>query len=156
MACLGHASIAAAVGAAERAFSAWKALAEEALVKGRTAIRAEVRGEGRDGGVGISDGGGNSCEAAARGLAECCEVNREKCGFREGSNDEPTSKDVIRRCMYTPADFRLSSCRRSYNLFFCMRCPSVWSLFLLRFHHAVSTSLSASNLYFTPPDVLLI
>lgn len=90
MACLGHASIAAAVRAAERAFSAWKALAEEALVNERTAVRADGRGEGRDGGVGSSDGGGNSCEAAARGLAECCEVNREKLlFFCKERNDEP-------------------------------------------------------------------
>lgn len=75
-ACLGHASIAAAVGAAEKSFSAWKALAEEALAKARKAARSgagggERLGEGADG----ADGGVSSCEAAARDLAECCEVS---------------------------------------------------------------------------------
>lgn len=93
MACLGHASIAAAVRAAERGFSAWKALAEEALVKGRAAVRAEGAGEGRDGGAGSADGGPNSCEAAARGLAECCEVSWRRL-FNKERNDEPISKVV--------------------------------------------------------------
>lgn len=74
-ACLGHASIAAAAGAAEKGFSAWKALAEEALSKGRMAAGStgggRRLGEGAEGG----DGGPGSCEAAARDLAECCEVS---------------------------------------------------------------------------------
>ncbi|CAN0320447.1 unnamed protein product, partial [Ectocarpus sp. 12 AP-2014] len=72
-ACLGHASIAAAVGAAEKGFSAWKALAEEALAKAR---REVLRGSGKGGGrrQGGADGGGlDACETAARDLAECCE-----------------------------------------------------------------------------------
>ncbi|CAB1111580.1 unnamed protein product [Ectocarpus sp. CCAP 1310/34] len=72
-ACLGHASIAAAVGAAEKGFSAWKALAEEALAKAR---REVFRGGGKGGGghEGGADGGGvDACETAARDLAECCE-----------------------------------------------------------------------------------
>lgn len=74
-ACLGHASIAATVGAAEKGFSAWKALAEEALAKGRTAARSSTGVGGKPGeGVDDADGGAGSCEAAARDLAECCEV----------------------------------------------------------------------------------
>lgn len=74
-ACLGHASIAAAVGAAEKGFSAWKALAEEALARAR---REALRGSGKGGGghEGGADGGGlDACETAARDLAECCEAS---------------------------------------------------------------------------------
>lgn len=75
-ACLGHASISAAVGAAEKGFSAWKALAEAAVAKARKAARSSAGGDERPGeGADGADGEVSSCEAAARDLAECCEVS---------------------------------------------------------------------------------
>ncbi|CAM9141767.1 unnamed protein product [Scytosiphon promiscuus] len=76
-ACLGHASIAAAVGTAERAFCAWKALAEDSLSKARGSA-VGPGGVGGEVGRQQSEAGGTGewaglCEAAARDVAECCE-----------------------------------------------------------------------------------
>ena len=73
-ACLGHASIAAAVVAAERGFAAWKALAEEALATARGTAGATGGGAGLEDGAGGAGEDPSPREAAARDLAECCEV----------------------------------------------------------------------------------
>ena len=72
IACLGHASLAAAAGLAERSFAAWKALAEHALARERATLGP--RGGRREGGE-EADGGVSQCEAAAKDLAMCCEVH---------------------------------------------------------------------------------
>lgn len=135
MACLGHASIAAAVRAAERSLSAWKALAEEALVKGRAAVRAEGRSEGRDGGAGSMDGGPSSCEAAARGLAECCEVT-----WTSLLQQETHRRYAPAVCVKTAlATFRCAASLYTFGVFcFAYRAISILACLL-------------PILYFTPP-----
>lgn len=121
-ACLGHASIAAAVGAAEKGFSAWKALAEEALAKGRMAARSSTGGgEGAGKGADGADGSPGLRDAAARDLAECCEVRGGNGLISEGADGRSkrlmrgmnrsdscfSGLDALRRCVHPRRVHRL-------------------------------------------------